>query len=196
MSIDKNEVTGLILAGGRGTRMGGSDKGLVAWRGRPLVAHVLDQLRPQVGSVMISANRNLEAYGALGPPVWPDELPGQAGPLAGLATGLAHCQTRWLVTAACDTPTVPGDLVNRLLTAATTAGAGLAMAATPDTTGLPRSQPVFALVQPALLPSLRAFLAAGGRKVEHWMRDQGRILVLFEAGSFRGANTSAELEQL
>lgn len=186
--------------------MGGVDKGLVPLRGRPLVAHVLDALQPQVGTLMISANRHLDDYRSLGHPAWPDDLPDYPGPLAGLVTGLAHCGTPWLVSAPCDTPTLPPDLVARLAAAATREGAAIAMAATSDAgardatgragAGQWRSQPVFALVQASLLESLRAFLADGGRKVGHWMGEQGRVLVPFDEAELRGANTRDELERL
>ena len=190
-------MTGLILAGGQGSRMGGVDKGLVPLRGRPLVEHVLERLRPQVGSLMISANRNLAQYRTLDLPVWPDELTGHPGPLAGLAAGLSHSTTTWLVTAPCDTPGLPDDLVARLAAAAVAADAEIAMAATPDDSGRLRSQPVFALVCTGLLDSLRAFLDDGGRRVEQWMQAHRRTVVRFEdAAGFRGANTRDELERL
>ena len=109
------DVTGLILAGGRGSRMGGVDKGLQNFNGMPLALHTLLRLQPQVGEVMINANRNLAAYESFGVPVWPDVLADYAGPLAGFLTGLERCETRWLVTVPCDTPLFPLDLVERLL---------------------------------------------------------------------------------
>ena len=111
--IDTCDITGLILAGGRGSRMGGVDKGLQGFRGQPLALHVLRRLQPQVGSVMISANRNLAAYEAFGVPVWPDGLADHAGPLAGFLIGLEHCTTPWLLTVPCDSPRFPADLAGR-----------------------------------------------------------------------------------
>src|SRR3954468_21527678 len=142
-----NEVTGLILAGGRGSRMGGVDKGLQNFLGMPLALHTLMRLQPQVSEVLVNANRNLAAYEALGVPVWPDALPDFAGPLAGFLTGLEHCETPWLVTVPCDTPLFPLDLVARLAQAAVEADADIAMASAPEQDGQLRAQPVFCLVK-------------------------------------------------
>src|SRR5215213_247088 len=116
--IQKDDVTGVILAGGRGSRMGGADKGLQNFRGMPMAMFTLMRLAPQVGQVMINANRNLSAYESFGVPVWPDVIPDYAGPLAGFLTGLEQCETSWLVTVPCDTPLFPTDLVERLVAAA------------------------------------------------------------------------------
>ena len=116
--IDTKDITGLILAGGRGSRMGGVDKGLQNHLGMPLAMHALLRLGPQVGEIMINANRNLGAYEAMGVPVWPDTLPDYAGPLAGFLAGLEHCETPYLVTVPCDSPLFPDDLVQRLATSA------------------------------------------------------------------------------
>src|SRR5205814_3308446 len=127
--IDKSEITGLILAGGRGSRMGGVDKGLQAHLGMPLAMHALLRLSPQVGEVMINANRNLAAYESMGVPVWPDPLPEYPGPLAGWLAGLEHCSTPYMVTVPCDTPDFPLDLVERLSRDLFEADADIAMAA-------------------------------------------------------------------
>jgi molybdopterin-guanine dinucleotide biosynthesis protein A len=124
-----SEITGLILAGGRGSRMGGVDKGLQNFNGIPLALHTMLRLSPQVGELMINANRNLGAYEAFGAPVWPDVLSDYAGPLAGFLTGLERCETPWLATVPCDTPLFPADLVARLADAAGREGAEIAMAA-------------------------------------------------------------------
>lgn len=223
MDIETQDVTGLILAGGQGSRMGGVDKGLELLRGQPLIAHVLARLRPQVGRLMISANRNRERYQALGVPVWSDEAAapassaggvaaapardpspaatsepiGYAGPLAGIATGLARCETPWLVTVPCDVPGLPADLVSRLAAGARDANAGIAMAASCDEAGRLRHQPVFALIHTTLLASLRRYRADDGRKVDGWMREQRCTVVVFDDGpAFRGANTRDELRSL
>ena len=112
--IAREQITGLVLAGGRGSRMGGVDKGLQSYHGVPLALHALLRLAPQVGSAMINANRNLAAYESFGVPVWPDALPDFAGPLAGFLAGLEHCETPYLVTLPCDSPLFPEDLVARL----------------------------------------------------------------------------------
>ena len=105
--IDTSQITGLVLAGGRGSRMGGVDKGLQAYRGMPLAMHALLRLGPQVGEMMVNANRNLAAYESLGVPVWPDALPDYPGPLAGFLTGLERCTTPFLATVPCDSPHFP-----------------------------------------------------------------------------------------
>src|SRR3954454_17710006 len=148
------EVTGLILAGGRGSRMGGVDKGLQNFRGMPLALHTLMRLQPQVGDVMVNANRTLAAYEALGVPVWPDVLPDFAGPLAGFLTGLERCETPWLMTVPCDTPLFPLDLTERLARAAQEHDAEIAMAAGREQDGEVRPQPVFCLLRVDLLESL------------------------------------------
>ena len=192
------EITGLVLAGGQGRRMDGQDKGLLAVHGRPLALWTLERLAPQVGGLGISANRHLQAYRQLGVPVWPDATPGFDGPLAGIAAGLAHCGTPYLAIAPCDTPCFPPDLVERLGLGLAQADAELALAATAtDGSGTPRVQPVFCLLRAALLPSLRQFLAEGGRGVEQWARRHRLALVHFEqAEDFAGANTPAELAAL
>src|SRR5688572_7612361 len=134
MAIDKQDITGLVLAGGRGSRMGGVDKGLQNHLGMPLALHALLRLSPQVGEAMINANRNLSAYESMGVPVWPDALPAGVaeypGPLAGLLAGLEHCTTPYLVSVPCDTPNFPLDLVPQLAAALTQEDADIAMAAT------------------------------------------------------------------
>lgn len=154
-------VTAVILAGGRATRMGGEDKGLVELAGRAMIEHVLDAVRPQVDAVLINANRNRARYAALGHPVVADELADFQGPLAGMASGLAHCRTPLVLTLPCDGPLVPPDLVERLRR---TLGDGDAAVAHDGE----RLQPVHALLRISVLPSLRAFLAAGGRKIDRW----------------------------
>src|SRR3954468_10349529 len=145
--MKKNEsITGLILAGGRGTRMGHVDKGLQPLRGSTMAAHVLQRLAPQVASVAINANQNLDTYGALGVPVWPDDTPGFAGPLAGLEAGMRRCTTPYLLTAPCDSPFLPADLAERLLAAIQAQDADLAFAATQKAGMRRQPHPVFCLV--------------------------------------------------
>ena len=203
--IDTCDITGLILAGGRGSRMGGVDKGLQGFRGQPLALHALRRLQPQVGSVMISANRNLAAYEAFGVPVWPDGLADHAGPLAGFLIGLEHCTTPWLLTVPCDSPRFPADLAGRLAAAATAQGADIAMAAAPEqqhdgSTRL-RTQPVFCLLRVNLLQSLQGFTADGGREIHRWAALHPCAIVPFDqAGddplAFFNANTPAQLHAL
>jgi len=130
VSIAREDITGLVLAGGRGSRMGGVDKGLQNHNGVPLALHALLRLQPQVGETMINANRNLGAYESMGVPVWPDAQSDFPGPLAGVLVGLERCETPYLVTVPCDTPNFPLDLVERLARALDAEGADLAMAAT------------------------------------------------------------------
>ena len=195
--IDAGDVTGLVLAGGRGSRMGGVDKGLQTHRGVPLALHALLRLQPQVGAVMINANRNLGAYESFGTPVWPDALPDFAGPLAGFLAGLVQCTTPWLVTVPCDSPDFPADLVRRLADAAEQADAEIAMPTVLEADGRWRTQPVFCLLRTTLLESLVRFTQAGGRKIDAWTAQHRTVEVPFaDAAAFFNANTLDELQQL
>lgn len=194
--IAREDITGLVLAGGRGSRMGGVDKGLQNHRGMPLALHALLRLQLQVGPAMVSANRNLAAYEAMGAPVWPDSVEGYAGPLAGLLTGLEHAETGWLVTVPCDTPNFPADFVQHLAQAAQAQGAEIAMVAT-DEDGQLRAQPVFCLLRTDLIESLVAFLHRGERKFDQWTAQHRTVYVPFEnSEAFFNANTLQELRQL
>ena len=194
--IARDDITGLVLAGGRGARMGGVDKGLQSHQGMPLALHALLRLAPQVGHAMINANRNLGAYESMGVPVWPDTIPDYAGPLAGFLTGLERCETAYLVTVPCDTPFFPTDLVQRLAAALDADGAELALAATRED-GVLRTHPVFCLMQTDLMESLMRFTQAGERKIDRWTGRHRTVEVLFDdAAAFANANTAAELQQL
>jgi molybdopterin-guanine dinucleotide biosynthesis protein A len=189
-------ITGLVLCGGRGTRMGGVDKGLQHFNGLPLAMNALLRLGPQVGRVMINANRNPAAYESMGVPVWPDSLGDFQGPLAGWLAGLEHCETPFMVTVPCDTPNFPLDLVARLAAALVAEGAELAMAATLENGAL-QVQPVFCLLRVELRQSLVASLHAGDRKVERWTALHHCATVLFEDNAaFANANTAHELDKL
>ncbi|MGM9489942.1 molybdenum cofactor guanylyltransferase MobA [Ideonella sp. YS5] len=195
--IDKDDITGLVLAGGRGSRMGGVDKGLQNHQGTPLALHALLRLAPQVGATMVNANRNLGAYESMGSPVWPDALPEYPGPLAGFLAGLEHCDTPWLVTVPCDTPNFPTDLVDRLATAAAQQEADIAIAATREPDGSLQYQPVFCLMRASLLESLVRATTIGERKIDRWARQHRCAEVVFEdADAFFNANTLAELQSL
>ena len=205
--INPNDITGLILAGGRGSRMGGVDKGLQTFNGMPLALHTLMrlQLGGGVGQIMINANRNLAAYESFGTSVWPDGLADYAGPLAGFLTGLERCKTPFLVTAPCDTPLLPLDLVPRLAQALEAENADIAMAAAPevDKNGQlqVRPQPVFCLLRVQLLESLMQFTQSGGRKIDAWTALHKTVAVPFDLPgddprAFCNANTLAELRQL
>jgi len=189
-------ISGLVLAGGRGTRMGHVDKGLQAFGGSTMVAHVLARLQPQVASVAINANQNLDIYAAYGVPVWPDDTPGFAGPLAGLEAGLRRCATHYLLTAPCDSPFLPADLAERLLQGLQEAGADLALAVTEEN-GLRQPHPVFCLVKADKAELLSNYLAAGGRRMDGWYPQLKVAEVLFEdADAFRNINTLDELRGL
>jgi molybdenum cofactor guanylyltransferase len=185
-----------VLAGGRGSRMGGVDKGLQNHRGIALAQHALLRLQMQVGPTMLNANRNIGAYEAMGAPVWPDGIADFAGPLAGLLTGLEHCETPYLVTVPCDTPNFPLDLVARLAHGLVEQDAEIAMAATVEDGAL-RTQPVFSLVKASLHDSLVAFLHGGQRKIDRWTALHRVAEVVFaDPTAFFNANTAAELAQL
>ena len=201
MPIPAEDITGLVLAGGRGSRMGGVDKGLHNHLGMPLALHSLLRLQGQVGSAMLNANRNLGAYESMGVPVWPDSQADFAGPLAGMLVGLEHCETPWLVTVPCDTPNFPTDLVERLAAAAQAEDAEIAMAATrePDDQGqtVVQVQPVFCLLKSSLLESLQAFLDSGQRKIDRWTAQHRCGTVVFDdSAAFFNANTVEELRRL
>ncbi len=196
MSIDPHDITGLVLAGGRGSRMGGMDKGLQNHGGVPLALHALLRLQPQVGEVMINANRNLGAYESMGVPVWPDAVADYPGPLAGFLSGLERCETPYLVTVPCDTPNFPLDLVARLSQALSTEDAEIAIAATLED-GVQQLQPVFCLMHNGLLESLVAFIHSGQRKIDRWCGQHRCATVLFDdAAAFANANTLDELQRL
>jgi molybdopterin-guanine dinucleotide biosynthesis protein A len=184
-------VTGLILAGGQGRRMGGVDKGLQTLRGKPLVAWVLERLAPQVDEVIINANQNEAEYVRFGHRIVPDRIGGFAGPLAGLQAGLQAAGHPLLVTVPCDSPFLPRDLVERLRAALEGADAELAVAKTGA-----QPHPVFSLVRVAVLPGLSAFLERGGRKIDAWYAALKVVEVPFddEAEAFSNINTREELK--
>jgi molybdopterin-guanine dinucleotide biosynthesis protein A len=203
--INRQAITGLVLAGGRGARMGGVDKGLQLLAGQPLAWHALQRLTPQVGAMLVNANRHLERYREWGLPVHPDGLADYAGPLAGFLVGLQAAQTPYVLTVPCDSPRFPLDLADRLAQAVQSQGADIAMVSAPeiaeDGTRVLRAQPVFCLIPTRLLDSLQAFLASGRRKIDHWTALHRTVLVPFDlAGddpsAFANINTLAELHNL
>ncbi|MCW5670013.1 MAG: molybdenum cofactor guanylyltransferase MobA [Hydrogenophaga sp.] len=203
--IHSHQITGLVLAGGRGSRMGGVDKGLQNFNSTPLALHALLRLQMQegglVGGQMVNANRNLAAYEAFGVPVWPDTLDGYAGPLAGFMTGLERCETPYLLTVPCDTPLFPLDLAPRLAQAFEDSSTEIAMAAAPEEDGQLRPQPVFCLLRVDLMESLLAFTHGGGRKIDRWTDQHRTVIVPFDRPgddprAFFNANTLAELHAL
>ena len=183
-------ITGIVLAGGQGRRMGGVDKGWVELAGAPMIVHVLRRLAPQVDEILINANQNLERYEALGHAVFADTVGGFAGPLAGLHAGMTHATREMVVTVPCDSPFLPADLVDRLHAGLVAKRAQLAVAKTFD-----QPHPVFALVRRDVLPGLAAFLERGGRKIDAWYAALEVVEVAFddEADAFRNINTTDEL---
>jgi molybdopterin-guanine dinucleotide biosynthesis protein A len=183
-------VSGIVLAGGQGRRMGGVDKGLQSLRGRPMIEWVLERLAPQVGEVIVNANQNLPSYEKYGHRVVRDEVGGFAGPLAGLHAGLKAAASPLVVTVPCDSPFLPTDLVSRLQQSL--AQNDLAVAKTGD-----QPHPVFALMKRQVRESLEAFLASGGRKIDAWYAALKVVEVSFddEADAFRNINTLEELKR-
>lgn len=191
------DITGLVLAGGLGRRMGGVDKGLQLFQGQALAARALQRLAPQVGAVAVNANRHLDAHAAWGVPVWPDADDRFAGPLAGLLAGLRQARTPWLVCVPCDCPHFPLDLVARLLPHAALADVVMPVTTEPGDPPRRQPQPVFSLVRCALADDLAAWLAGGGRQVEGWAARLRCVQVPFgDAEAFANANTLHELQRL
>jgi len=198
-------MTGLILAGGRGARMGGIDKGLQNFNGTPLTLHTLMRLQMQetepLSQIMVVANRNLSAYESFGVQVWPDSTDGFAGPLAGFLTGLERCETDLLLTVPCDSPLFPLNLAQRLLDTLISADADIAVAAAREEDGSVRAQPVFCLMRVTLLESLVKFMQSGGRKIDAWTALHKTVLTPFDSSdvdprAFFNANTLEELHRL
>jgi molybdopterin-guanine dinucleotide biosynthesis protein A len=191
VSRQSSPVTGIILAGGQGRRMGGVDKGLQPLRGRPMVAWVIERFAPQVDEVLINANQNLERYGALGHRVIPDTIQGYAGPLAGLHRGLTEAAHELVATVPCDSPFLPRDLVARLRAALERNAAEIAVAKTGE-----QAHPVFCLCRRSVAPGLAGFLAGGGRKIDAWYANLKVVEVAFDdnPGAFSNVNTQSELK--
>ena len=183
-------ITGVILAGGQGRRMGGVDKGLRALRRKPMIEWVLERFTSQVDEVLINANQNLDVYARFGHPVITDEISGYAGPLAGLQCALSAARHPLVATVPCDSPFLPDDLVTRLDTALQARQAQIAVARTGD-----QPHPVFCLCRRDVLPHLTQFLAGGGRKIDAWYATLRVVEVAFddEAQAFSNINTLEEL---
>ncbi|MBI3571705.1 MAG: molybdenum cofactor guanylyltransferase [Gammaproteobacteria bacterium] len=191
-SIARHEITGVILAGGRGSRLGGVDKGLVRLHGRPLIEHVIDALRPQAGKLMISANRNQDVYASYGFPVIADVMGDYDGPLAGMLSAMRCADTSYVFTVPCDVPVPPANLVERLVTTMTMMRRELCIASCAG-----QVQPVFALMSRALADRLQEYLVAGERGVENWMRRQQAALADFpDHDAFTNINTPEDLRRL
>jgi len=185
-------VTGVVLAGGQGRRMGGVDKGLKPLNGKPMVAWVIERLAPQVDEILVNANQNLAIYGGYGHRVIPDEIAGFAGPLAGLHRGLSEARHDLVATVPCDSPFLPAGLIERLRAALESARAELAVAKTGD-----QPHPVFCLCRKSVLPGLTRFLAGGGRKIDAWYAALSVVEVPFDddPGAFSNINTEQDLRE-
>ena len=188
MSAVSGAVSGVVLAGGQGRRMGGVDKGLQVLRGKPMAQWALERLAPQVDEILINCNQNLDAYARFGYRLVPDEIGGFAGPLAGLHASLKAAAHPLVVTVPCDSPFLPSDLVSRLQQHLNKND--LAVAKTGD-----QPHPVFSLVRKDVLDNLEAFLRSGGRKIDAWYASLATVEVSFddEADAFRNINTREEL---
>ncbi len=191
------EITGLILAGGRAQRMGGIDKGLVPFMGKPLIEHAIARLSPQVTTILINANRNHDHYSQYGHPVIADHHPDFAGPLAGFAAGLEHCKTEYLLSVPCDSPVFPLDLSVQMLEAMFNTQSDIVYASSSDSSGAIWTQPVFCLMRRSVQPSLQNFLDQGGRKIDRWFEALRSSTVVFtDEAAFANTNTPEELQAL
>lgn len=186
-------ISGVILAGGLARRMGGVDKGLIAFAGKPMIAHVVERLRPQVDEILINANREIDQYEVYGYPVIPDEIEGFAGPLAGLHRGMSAANQPFVLTVPCDSPFLPADLASRLMQALQQADADLAVAKTGT-----QAHPVFCLCRTSLKNHLQNYLQGGGRKIDAWYNTLKVVEVAFDdqPQAFANINTLEELESL
>ena len=191
------EITGLILAGGRAQRMGGIDKGLVPFLGKPLIEHAITRLTPQVATILINANRNQDRYAQYGHAVIADQHPDFAGPLAGFAAGLEHCKTEYLLSVPCDSPVFPLDLSEQMLEAMINTQSDLVYASSIDSSGAIWTQPVFCLMRRSVQQSLQEFLDQGGRKIDRWFEALPSSTVVFaDEAAFANTNTPEELQTL
>jgi molybdenum cofactor guanylyltransferase len=205
-TVVDGDITALVLAGGLATRMGGVDKGLQTFNDVPLALHALNRLQRTpsllIAAYAVNANRHLDLYETWGYPVWPDTLPDQPGPLAGMLTGLRHCNTRYLLTLPCDAPNFPIDIAERLAQAFQEAPeTEIAVASAPDEQGILRRQPVFALIQVKLAQRLEDCIRGGGRKVGHWIGQQRSVEVPFnrpgdDPAAFANINTLDSLRTI
>ncbi|MBU3607679.1 molybdenum cofactor guanylyltransferase MobA [Polynucleobacter nymphae] len=195
--ISPEQITGLILAGGRAQRMGGIDKGLIPFLGKPLIESTITRLKSQVGQILINANRNITKYASYGYPVIMDETTDFSGPLAGFAAGLKVCKTPYLLTTPCDSPLLPTDLGIKLATEMTRGDFQLVYASTKETDGKVWAQPVFCLMRADLQASLETFLQKGDLKIDRWFKELDSSTVVFEdAQVFANVNTPEELKRL
>ncbi|QWD84870.1 molybdenum cofactor guanylyltransferase [Polynucleobacter asymbioticus] len=195
--ITSEQITGLILAGGRAQRMGGIDKGLIPFHGKALIESAISRLKPQVSTILINANRSITKYSHYGYPVLMDETPDFSGPLAGFSVGLKHCKTPYLLTSPCDSPLLPIDLAIRMATQLEDHDLELVFASSKEDDGKIWSQPVFCLMKSGLKNSLDAFLSKGDLKIDRWFKELRSGTVVFEnPQAFANVNTPEELAAL
>ena len=186
-------ISAIILAGGRATRMNGVDKGLVLLQKKPLIAHVIARLQPQVDEIFINANREIVQYEAFGLPVLQDENADYIGPLAGFSLGLQHAKHDYILTVPCDSPLLPLDLVERLYNGMAASRMDIAVASSDENV-----HPVFCLMKKSVLPSLLAYIESGERKVSTWQKSLQYIEVDFSDcdDAFTNLNTFEDLAAL
>jgi molybdopterin-guanine dinucleotide biosynthesis protein A len=195
--ISSEYITGLILAGGRAQRMGGIDKGLIPFHGKPLIESAISRLKPQVSTILINANRSITKYSHYGYPVLMDETPDFSGPLAGFSVGLKHCKTPYLLTSPCDSPLLPTDLAEKMAHQLEDDDLELVFASSKEDDGKTWSQPVFCLMKSNLQDSLNAFLSRGDLKIDRWFKELRSATVVFDnAQAFANVNTPEELAAL
>ena len=195
--ITSEHITGLILAGGRAQRMGGIDKGLIPFHGKPLIESAISRIKPQVSTILINANRSITKYSHYGYPVLMDETPDFSGPLAGFSVGLKHCKTPYLLTSPCDSPLLPFDLAQKMAAELEGNNLELVFASSKEEDGKIWSQPVFCLMRADLLESLERFLQKGDLKIDRWFNELRSGTVIFnDANAFANVNTPEELQNL
>lgn len=195
--ISSDQITGLILAGGRAQRMGGIDKGLIPFLGKPLIESAITRLKHQVGPILINANRNITKYAIHGHPVIMDETPDFSGPLAGFSAGLKACNTLYMLTTPCDSPLLPKDLGARLASEMAHGDFELVYASSKEADGKVWAQPVFCLMRTNLNESLEAFLQKGDLKIDRWFKELKSSTVVFDdTQAFANVNTPEELKAL
>jgi molybdopterin-guanine dinucleotide biosynthesis protein A len=195
--IVSKDITGLILAGGRAQRMGGIDKGLIPFLGKPLIESAIAKLQPQVQTIVINANRNITKYASYGYPVIMDEQPDFSGPLAGFSVALKHCKTPYLLTSPCDSPLLPSNLAELLIAEMVRGDFELVYASSKEADGKIWAQPVFCLMHSTVQESLSNFLMKGDLKIDRWFKELKSGTVIFEDPQlFANVNTPEELKSL
>ena len=189
--ISKDDITGVILAGGQARRMQGQDKGLVLLNKQPMIEYVIDILKPQVGNLLINANRNHEQYAKYGFDIVSDQLSGYCGPLAGMASALNKTKTAYMLTAPCDSPFIPDDLVQRLVTSLESENADISVAHNGE-----RMQPVFCLLKKELLSSMNDYLSQDERKLDKWFKQHALAIADFSdiPKTFDNLNTLEDIK--